>query len=134
MSGDPLFAVLAVQRLLADAGIAAGLKAPGRRPLSGFVKVIMLAGASEVEAGVTVSQPLEVEAWHPDPEGALKLAGRALDAIMGAAQDRGTGREIGIRRARVESHVGELPTGEPGWERYRFTVRLTFRQTRERIG
>lgn len=140
MSGDPLFAALAVQELLAGAGLTAGLKAPARWPKAGFVKVIMLTAAPEVEAGVTVSQPLEVEAWHPDPVGALRLAGKALDTILGAEGTRvadGTGvagRDLEVRRARVEAHVGELPTGEAGWERYRFTVALTFRQVRERIG
>lgn len=125
--GSPTTAVLTAVQLLNDAGITAALKTPEPRPRAGFVKVIMLAGQDRTEHGVTLAQPLELEAWHQIPSRAIELADRALGVLLGAVGTHG------IRSASVEAHISELPTGEPGWERYRCTVALVFRQVRERI-
>lgn len=120
-------AALVVVELLNAAGITASLKTPTTRPRGGFCRVFLLGGNDVVPAGVTVSRAVEVEAWNPRPTPAVDLAEAAVSAILAAAGTRG------IRHARVESHIDELPTGEAGWERYRFAVRLEFRQPKERI-
>ena len=129
----PAMAAFTVQRILQAAGLSAFVGYPAARPRGGFVTVILLSGSNMVERGVTVSQPIELEAWSTLPENAVRMATTALEAILGVARDREKAQELGIRDARIENHVAELPTGEAAWNRYRFTVALSFRQARERI-
>lgn len=116
----------AVEVLAAD-GIVAGLKIPQARPSTGFVRVMLLGGEDLVQRGVVVERIVEVEAWHPRPTPALDLADRALGLLLAAVGTRG------IRGVWTEAHLSELPTGEDGWERYRFTVGLSYRTSSERI-
>lgn len=130
---DPAMAAFTVQRILQAAGLSAFVGYPAARPRGGFVTVILLSGADMVERGVTVSQPLELEGWSPRPEDAVRMTTKALETILSVARDREKAQELGIRDARIENHVAELPTGEAAWNRYRATVALSFRQTKERI-
>lgn len=120
-------AALTVVDVLEEAGLAAALKILSPRNLDGFLRVILLDGANEVQRGVTVSRVIEVEAWHPRPGGAIDLAEQSLEILFAAVGTRG------IRAAWIENHIAELPTGEENWERYRYTIGLSFRQAKERI-
>ena len=130
---DPAMAAFTVEQILEAAGLTVIVGYPAARPRGGFVTVFLLSGVDMVERGVTVSQVLELEAWSPRSLAALQMATTALEAILAVARDREKAQELGIRDARIENHVAELPTGEAAWNRYRFTVALSFRQTRERI-
>lgn len=120
-------AALTVVDVLEEAGLVAALKIPSPRNLDGFLRIILLDGANEVQRGVTVSRVIEVEAWHPRPGAAIDLAEQSREILFGAVGTHG------IRAAWTENHVAELPTGEENWERYRYTIGLSFREPKERI-
>lgn len=117
-----------VVELLEAAGVEAGLRIPQPRPAAGFCRALLMPGRSTVSPGVTVVRYVEVEAWHPRPTPALEMADAAIVAVVAAAGTRG------IRHVWVDNEVADLPTGEAGWARYRFTLALEFREAKERLG
>lgn len=119
-------AITAVE-ILADGGITAGLQHPNPRPADGYCRLLLLGGEARVERGFVRDRFIEVEAWHPRPTPCIELAESALDLLLAAAGSRE------IRQAWVEQETNELPTGEDGWQRYRFTVGMSFRTPSERI-
>ena len=119
-------AILAVE-ILGAAGIPAGLQHLNPRPSTGYCRLLLLGGDRRVERGFVRDRFIEVEAWHPRPTPAIELAERALDTLLAAAGSNE------IRQLWVEQETNELPTGEDGWQRYRFTVGMSFRTPTERI-
>ena len=112
-------ALVAVDAVLRDAGLTAGIRRPSQYPPDGFV-VYFLNGGSD-PTRVTQDVRIELEGWGPDVLTAIGHLDRARGALHAA-----TGTH-GIRRVENVEGPADLPTGEEDWTRFTATVRITMR-------
>ena len=112
-------ALLAVDAVLRDAGLTAGIRRPSNSPPEGFLVYFLNGGGDPTR--VTQDVRIELEGWGPDVLTAIGQLDRARGALHAA-----TGTH-GIRHVENAAGPVDLPTGEEDWTRFTATVRITMR-------
>ena len=112
-------ALLAVDAVLRDAGLTAGIRRPSKYPPEGFLVYFLNGGGDHTH--VTQDVRIELEGWGPDVLTAIGHLDRARGALHAA-----TGTH-GIRHVENTAGPVDLPTGEEDWTRFTATVRITMR-------
>lgn len=112
-------ALVAVDAVLRDAGLTAGIRRPSKYPPDGFLVYFLNGGGDPTR--VTQDLRIELEGWGPDVLTAIGQLDRARGALHAATGTRG------IRHVENAAGPVDLPTGEEDWTRFTATVRITMR-------
>ena len=112
-------ALVAVDAVLRDAGLTAGIRRPSKYPPDGFLVYFLNGGGDPTR--VTQDVRIELEGWGPDALTAIGQLDRARGALHAATGTRG------IRHVENAAGPVDLPTGEEDWTRFTATVRITMR-------
>ena len=112
-------ALVAVDAVLRDAGLTAGIRRPSKYPSEGFLVYFLNGGGDPTR--VTQDVRIELEGWGPDVLTAIGQLDRARGALHAATGTRG------IRHVENAAGPVDLPTGEEDWTRFTATVRITMR-------
>ena len=112
-------ALVAVDAVLRDAGLTAGIRRPSKYPPEGFLVYFLNGGGDPTR--VTQDVRIELEGWGPDVLTAIGQLDRARGALHAATGTRG------IRHVENAAGPVDLPTGEEDWTRFTATVRITMR-------